>query len=50
MEGLVSLAPAVVMRGTIIANSAAIDMNTNDTLVGRPFSTAGAINISGTMA
>jgi hypothetical protein len=25
-------------------------MNTNDTLVGRPFSTAGAINISGTMA
>ncbi len=50
IEGLVSLAPAVVMRGTIVANNAAINFNTNDTLEGRAFSTAGAITISGTMA
>ncbi|MDF2438420.1 MAG: hypothetical protein K0Q95_2796 [Bacteroidota bacterium] len=50
VEGLVSLASAVTMRGTIVANNAAINMSTNDTLEGRALSTAGAITIDGTLA
>jgi hypothetical protein len=49
VEGLVSLASGCTMRGTVIANNAAINMNTNDTLEGRALSTAGAISIDGTM-
>lgn len=50
IEGLVSMAPATTMRGTIVANNAAINMSTNDTLEGRALSTAGAITIDGTLA
>lgn len=50
IEGLVSMAAATTMRGTIIANNAAINMSTNDTLEGRALSTAGAITIDGTLA
>lgn len=50
IEGLVSLAPETYMRGSIIANNAAINMNTHDTLEGRALSTAGAITISGVMS
>ncbi len=50
IEGLTSLATGVTMRGTIIANNAAISMAAGDTLEGRAFSTAGAISINGTMA
>ncbi len=50
VEGLVSVASNAFLRGNFIANNAAINLNTNDTLEGRAFSTAGAINISGTMA
>jgi len=38
------------MRGTVIANNAAIEMNTNDTLEGRALSTAGAVTINGILA
>lgn len=50
VEGLVSMGPATLMRGTVIANNAAINMTTNDTLEGRALSTAGAITVDGTFA
>ncbi|MBN2728434.1 MAG: DUF3494 domain-containing protein [Bacteroidales bacterium] len=50
VEGLVSMAAGTSMKGTIIANNAAIEMNTNDTLEGRALSIAGAITIDGVRA
>ncbi len=50
VEGLVSLASKTKMRGTIIANNAAIVLTTNDTIEGRALTTAGAITISGVLA
>jgi hypothetical protein len=49
VEGLVSMAAGTKMRGTIIANNAAINMNTGDTLEGRAFSTNGAVTLDGTL-
>ncbi len=49
VEGLVSMASGTMMKGTIIANNAAINMNVNDTLEGRALSTAGAVTLNGTM-
>jgi hypothetical protein len=50
VEGLVSMASGTTMRGTVIANNAAINMNTNDTLEGRALSTAGAVTVDGVLA
>jgi formylmethanofuran dehydrogenase subunit C len=50
VEGLVDMAAGTTMRGTIIANNAAINMNTGDTLEGRALSTAGAISVDGVFA
>lgn len=50
IEGLVSMAAGTSMKGTIIANNAAINMNSGDTLEGRALSTTGAITIDGTFA
>ncbi|HEY0029770.1 MAG TPA: ice-binding family protein [Bacteroidia bacterium] len=50
VEGLVDMAAGTTMRGTIIANNAAINMNVNDTLEGRALSTAGAISVDGVLA
>src|ERR1035437_7625271 len=50
VEGLVSMAAGTTMRGTVIANNAAINMNTNDTLEGRALSTAGAVTVDGVLA
>ncbi len=50
VEGLVSMASGTSMKGTIIANNAAINMSTGDTLEGRALSTAGAITIDGVLA
>ncbi|MBA3666003.1 MAG: DUF3494 domain-containing protein, partial [Bacteroidetes bacterium] len=50
VEGLVSIAAGSTMRGTIIANNAAINMNTGDTLEGRAFSTTGAVTTDGVLA
>lgn len=50
VEGLVSMASGTTMRGTIIANNAAINMNTGDTLEGRALSTAGAVTTDGVLA
>ncbi|MEI7662869.1 MAG: ice-binding family protein [Bacteroidota bacterium] len=50
IEGLVSMAAGTTMRGTVIANNAAINMNIGDTLEGRVMSTAGAVNVLGVLA
>jgi len=50
VEGLVSMASGTLMRGTVIANNAAISMATGDTLEGRALSTKGAVSASGTLA
>lgn len=50
VEGLVSMAAGSSMKGTIVANNAGINMNTNDTLEGRALSTSGAITIDGVLA
>ncbi len=50
VEGLVSMASRTTMRGTIIANNAAINISTGDTLEGRALSTAGAVTLNGVLA
>ncbi|HWY11015.1 MAG TPA: ice-binding family protein [Bacteroidia bacterium] len=50
IEGLVSMAAGTSMKGTVIANNAAINMNSGDTLEGRALSTTGAITIDGIFA
>lgn len=50
IEGLVSMASGTSMKGTILANNAAINMNAGDTLEGRALSINGAITIDGTLA
>jgi hypothetical protein len=50
IEGAVQMAAATTMRGTIIANNAAIEMNAGDTLEGRAFSTTGAVSVDGVLA
>ena len=50
VEGLVSMAAGTNMKGTVIANNAAITMNTGDTLEGRALSTTGAVNVNGVLA
>jgi hypothetical protein len=47
VEGLVSMAAGTTMRGTVIANNAAININAGDTLEGRALSTAGAVTLDG---
>ncbi len=50
VEGMVSMATGTTMRGTIIANNAAINMSIGDTLEGRAMSTAGAVTLNGVFA
>ena len=50
VEGLVDMASGTSMKGTIIANNAAIIMNTGTTLEGRALSTAGAVTVDGVTA
>lgn len=50
VEGLVDMAAGTIMRGTVIANNAAIIMNTGSTLEGRALSTAGAVTVDGVLA
>ena len=44
------MAPGTTMRGTVIANNAAINMNAGDTLEGRALSTTGAVTVDGVLA
>ncbi len=50
VEGLVDMASGTSMKGTVIANNAAIEMNTGVTLEGRALSIAGAITVDGVLA
>jgi hypothetical protein len=50
VEGVVSMASGATMRGTVIANNAAINLSTNDTLEGRVLSTNGAVSVGGLVA
>jgi hypothetical protein len=50
IEGLVSMASGTSMKGTVIANNAAINMNSGDTLEGRALSTAGAVTVDGVLS
>lgn len=47
IEGLVNLADNTVMKGTIVANNAAIILNSGVLLEGRALSTTGAVTVSG---
>jgi hypothetical protein len=44
-EGLISIGESSIMKGTFLANNAAVNMAANCDLSGRLFSTGGAINI-----
>ncbi len=49
VEGLISMAAGTSMKGTLIANNAAITTGSGDTIEGRALSTGGAITIDGLM-
>ena len=49
-EGLISVGAGATMRGTIIANNAAIALGASDTLEGRALSTTGAVTLNGIYA
>lgn len=46
VEGLVSMSSGTKMRGTVIANNAAINMNAGDTLEGRALAINGAVTVT----
>lgn len=50
IEGQVDMATGTTMRGTVIANNAAINMAVGDTLEGRALSIAGAISLDAMLA
>ncbi len=50
VEGLVDMTSGTSMKGTVIANNAAIILNSGCTLEGRALTTAGSINIDGSLA
>lgn len=50
VEGLVSMAPGTKMRGTVIANNAAINITAGDTLEGRALAINGAVGINNVLA
>lgn len=50
VEGLVSMASGTSMKGTVIANNAAITINSGATLEGRALSTTGAVNVTNVLA
>jgi len=49
VEGLVSMAAGTTMRGTVIANNAAINIYAGDTLEGRALTTNGSVTIDGSL-
>ncbi len=50
VEGLVSIATGTDMKGTIVANNAAIEIATGSMLEGRALSTTGAVSVDGVKA
>lgn len=49
-EGMINMAANTIMRGTVIANNAAIDLQTGVIVDGRILSTTGAITLNGVSA
>lgn len=49
IEGQVNMATNTSMKGTVIANNAAITLNVGDTLEGRAMSTTGAVTVHGVL-
>jgi hypothetical protein len=49
IEGVVSMATNVSMKGTVVANNSAIHIATGDTLEGRALAIAGAIDVDGVL-
>jgi hypothetical protein len=50
IEGLASMAAGTMMKGTVIANNAAIALGAGVTLEGRALSTTGAVSVNGVLA
>jgi hypothetical protein len=50
VEGMINVAAGCTIRGSFIANNAAISLNAGDTLEGRVLSTTGAVSIDGVEA
>ena len=50
IEGAINIGANTIMKGNIIANNAAIDLNAGVNLEGRAFSTTGAISVTGIVA
>lgn len=50
IEGLVSMATGTIMKGTVIANNAAIVMSNGVSLEGRALSTTGSIDVDGLLS
>jgi hypothetical protein len=50
VEGAVNMASNTIMRGTVVANNAAIGLSSGVTLEGRALSTTGAISVTGVLA
>lgn len=50
VEGLVDMAALTTMKGTVIANNAAINMGVDGKLEGRLLSTTGAVSVGGILA
>jgi hypothetical protein len=50
VEGMVNMATGTSMKGTVIANNAAISMQIGDTLEGRAMSTTGSVTLNGVLA
>ncbi len=50
IEGMVDLATGTIMKGTIVANNAAISINTGAILEGRALSTSGAVLVDGVLS
>ena len=50
IEGLVSMAAGTSMKGTVIANNAAISLNSGASLEGRALAIAGAVNVTRVLA
>jgi hypothetical protein len=49
VEGMVSMATGTSMKGTVIANNAAISIQTGDTLEGRALTTDGSLTVDGVL-
>jgi Ice-binding-like len=50
IEGAISIGAGTIMKGNVIANNAALELNAGVNLEGRAFSTTGAVSVTGVVA